>query len=106
MDKSEGAGISTGAVFAQGAFYRAQQVSQYGTLQGDVALQKIPQALGHGEYPLAHWQPWKDVISQMRGRLGHAPRVARRTHAAPFAGESDEEVVAALVAVGTGKTVG
>jgi hypothetical protein len=55
---------------------------------------------------LAHWQPWKDVISQMGGGLGHAPCVAGGAYAAPFAGEGDEEVVAALVAMGSGKAVG
>jgi hypothetical protein len=87
---------NTGAVFAQAAFYRAQQDAQHGTLQCGVALQEVAQAFGHGEYPLMellairlseqttlakslvmpHWQPWKDVIGQMCGGFGHAPCVA------------------------------
>jgi hypothetical protein len=45
------------------------------------------------------------MVGQMRGGLGHAPRVAGRAHAAPFAGEGDEEVVAALIAVGACEAV-
>jgi len=41
----------------------------------------------------------------MGGGLRHAPRVAGRAHAAPFAGEGDQEVVPALVAMGAGEAV-
>jgi hypothetical protein len=55
---------------------------------------------------MAHRQSGKHVIGQMRGGLGHAPCVARRAYAAPFARKGDEEVVTSLVAVGAGKAVG
>jgi hypothetical protein len=41
----------------------------------------------------------------MRGGLDHAPCVAGRAYATPFAGEGDQEVVSALVTVCFGKAV-
>jgi len=55
---------------------------------------------------LPHRQAREDVIGEMRCRRDHAPGVARRAHAAPLAGESDQEVVAALPTTGAGETVG
>ncbi len=46
------------------------------------------------------------MINQVCGGLGHAPGVARRADAAPLAGESDQEIVAALRTTRTGKAVG
>jgi hypothetical protein len=45
------------------------------------------------------------VIGQMRGRLHHAPGVARRTYATAFTGEGDQESVPARVAVSAGKAM-
>ena len=101
-----GRGATTGAVFAQAAFYPAQQDTQHGALQGRIGLQEVAQALGHGEHPLPHRQTGKDVIGKMRCRLDHAPRVAGGAHATAFAGKGDQEVVFALVTVGSGKAVG
>ncbi|MBK8763788.1 MAG: hypothetical protein IPM01_03835 [Burkholderiaceae bacterium] len=39
-----------------------------------------------------------DVVDQVRRRLCHAPRAARRAKAAPLATEGDELVVAAVAA--------
>ena len=46
------------------------------------------------------------MIDQMRGSFGHAPRIARGTHATTFAGVGDQKIVLALVAVGAGEAVG
>ena len=46
------------------------------------------------------------MIRQVRGRLGHAPRVARWAHTTAFAGEGHKEVVPAVVTAGAGKAVG
>jgi hypothetical protein len=54
---------------------------------------------------MAHWQLGKDVIGQMRGCFDHAPCVAGRAYATSFTGKSDQEVVPAFVAVGTGETM-
>ena len=69
-------------------------------------LQEVAQALGHRQHPLAHRQRREDLVDQMGGRLGHAPRVAGGTHAAAFAGKRDQEIVPALPAAGTGEAVG
>jgi hypothetical protein len=46
------------------------------------------------------------VIDQVRRCFGHAPRIARGTHATTFAGVGDQKIVLALVAVGAGEAVG
>lgn len=46
------------------------------------------------------------MIGQMRRCRHHAPGVARRAHAAPLAGEGDQEVVPALCATGAGEAMG
>ena len=50
----------------------------------------------HGEYPLPRRQRRQDVVGEMRRCRHHAPRVARGTHAAPIAGNRDQEVVHTL----------
>ena len=100
-----GLGIATRAVFAQAPFHLAQKDAQDSTLQGYITLQVIAQPLGHREYPLTYRQPGKHVIGQMRGCFDHAPCVAGRAYATSFTGKSDQEVVPAFVAVGTGETV-
>jgi len=51
------------------------------------SLQKVAQSLWDRQRPLAHRQTREDVVSQVRCRLGHAPRVTRRAHITAFAGE-------------------
>ena len=46
------------------------------------------------------------MIRQMRGRLRHAPGVARGAHASALAGIGDEIVVSAVITLGPGKAVG
>ena len=70
-----------------------------------IVLDEVAHALGHRQHPLAHRQTRYDVIGKMGGSLDHAPGVAGRTYAAALAREGDEEVVAALAAMRTGKTV-
>ena len=99
-------GARTGAVRAQAGRHRAQEQPQGGALEVGVALQEIAQVLGHREHPLSQRQVRQHAIGQMRCGLYHAPRVARGAHAAPLAGERDQEIVAALPAPGPGKAMG
>ena len=46
------------------------------------------------------------MIDRVLRCSGHAPRVAGRAHVATFAGVCDQEIVLALVAVGSGEAVG
>jgi hypothetical protein len=46
------------------------------------------------------------MISQVRSRLHHAPRVARRADTPAFVGIGDEVVVSAVITPGSGKAVG
>ena len=48
------------------------------------------------EYPLAHRHPRDEVIDQVGGGLCHAPRATRGAKVAPFAGEGDQLLVAAV----------
>ncbi len=50
-------------------------------------VQEGPDALRHGEHPLAHGKRRKDVIDEMGCGLDHAAGVAGRTHAAALATE-------------------
>jgi hypothetical protein len=46
------------------------------------------------------------MIDEMRRRLRHPPRHARRTDTAPLAREGDEKIMSACIAVGARKTAG
>ncbi len=70
-----------------------------------VVLEVVAQPLGQGQHPLAHRQAGQDMVGQMRGGLHHAPGVAGGADAAPFAGEGDEKVMAAVVAARPGEPV-
>jgi hypothetical protein len=73
-------------------------------LYGRVAAQVVAQALGHRQHPLPHRQPRHDVIGEMGGGLHHAASIARGAHAAPLAGERDQEVVSTRLTEGTCKS--
>jgi hypothetical protein len=47
---------------------------------------------------LPHRHARQNVVLQIGGGLGHAPRAARRADAAPFAAKGDERVARAAVA--------
>ena len=55
---------------------------------------------------LAHRQARDDMVGQMRGGRHHVAGWCRRAHVATVAGVSDQEVVSAVGAAGTGVTVG
>jgi len=99
-------GARTGAARAQAGLHRVQEQPQGRALQVGVALQEVTQALGYREHPLPQRQVRQHAIGQMRCGGHHAPRVARGAHAAPLAGERDQEIVAALPAPGPGKAMG
>jgi hypothetical protein len=105
------AGLRAGAAaLAQMGLDDVQQDMQYGADRLRLALHLISiwpaQPFGHREDPLAHRQRRDDVIDQVRRGLCHAPGVARRTQAAPFAREGDQEVVPAVRTSGAGEAVG
>ena len=45
------------------------------------------------------------MVHQVRRRLGHAPRVARRAHPAALAGEGDKKIMRAVITPNPRKTV-
>jgi len=84
----------------------AQEDMQHGADGPGLALQKVAKTLRHRQDPLANGQRRKDMINQVRGRLGHAPGVAGRAKGAPLTGEGYQEVVAALGTSGACEPVG
>lgn len=71
-----------------------------------VTVKAVAQPLGQGHDPLAHRQARQDMIDQLGGSLGHPPGVARGADATAFAGEGDEEIVAAPIAPRSCKAIG
>ena len=63
------------------------------------------QGPGEAENPLTHRHIRNDVVDQMRRRLDHAPRAAGRAEAPTFAGEGDEVLMTAAVALHPHKAV-
>ena len=61
-----------------------QKNSQRAVQCHPVALHEVTQPLGHRQHPLAHRQVGKNMVHQVRPRLVHAPRVARRAHPRPL----------------------
>ena len=76
-----------------------------GTGGGGVVVQEGPDALRHGEHPLAHRKRRHDVIDEMGCRLDHTAGVAGWTHATALATERDQEVVATPGAAGASEAV-
>ena len=66
----------------------------------------VTQPFGEGDHHLTQRRLRQDVIHQMRRGLHHAFSVAGRANAAALAGKSDEKVVAAILAAGTGEPMG
>jgi hypothetical protein len=64
-----------------------------------------PQLERQRQDPLAYGYARQHTIDQVRGGIGHTPACAARTYGASLARKSDEQVVAAGVAVGTHETV-
>lgn len=56
--------------------------------------------------PTAGSAPRRNAVDQVRGGVGHAPAAAGGTEAATFAGEGDDAIGAALVAVHAHEPVG
>ena len=105
-DRSDSPGDgAAGALFAQAAFHLGEENAQHRALQGRVALKEVAQPFGHGQHPLPHRQRRKNVIDQVRGCFGHAPRIARGAYATTLAGVGDQEIELTLVAAGAGEAV-
>ena len=129
VDEDHGAEVGrctgAGTVVSQYPLDGGQEYTQCGVQNRRIVLQVIAQALGKGsaaarratfarppccagassEHPLAHRQTRDDVVGQMRRRLDHAAGNAGRADAAALAGVSDQEVVPAVGAAGTGETM-
>jgi hypothetical protein len=71
-----------------------------------LALEDLPQALGHRHDPLTHGQARKDVVDQVRGGLRHPPRGAGRTERAALAGKGDQIVPTTGIAMQASEAVG
>jgi hypothetical protein len=97
---------STGAVSLQALRDDTQKDSQHHVQYRPITLHEIAQPLWHRQHPLAHRLARENVITQVRGSLYHAPRVARGADPTAFAGEGHEVVVPAVTTAGAGKAVG
>ena len=56
-----------------------QEDAQHSAGDRRVMVQEGPDALRHGEHPLAHGRRWQDMIDEMGGGLDHAAGITRRT---------------------------
>ena len=63
---------------------------QHGRHQHGLCGQQQAQRDGQRQDPLPNRHMGNDVVQQVRRRLRHAPRAARRAKAAPLATEGDE----------------
>ena len=63
-----------------------------------VVREEEPERVGDAQHPLAHGSLGEDLIDEVGGALGHAPRAAARAEAASLAAEGDETFGAAAVA--------
>jgi hypothetical protein len=70
-----------------------------------IAVDEIAQAFEKGNHPLTHRHFGEYVLDEVRGRLGHAPRGAGRTHASALAGVGDQKVMPTPGAAGAGEAV-
>ena len=96
----------TGATRAQVALDLIEEDAQGGIEGLAVMLKVVAQALWKRQDPLAHRQRGQDVVHEVGRALGHSPGIARGADAAAFAGEGDQEIVAALLAPRSRKAVG
>ena len=69
----------------------------HGPGQPVIPREQIPDAVGHGQHPLANRDVRKDVIDQMRRAFRHPAAATRRTDRAAFARERDEAIQPARV---------
>jgi hypothetical protein len=98
--------VSAAGSCSASAAGRGQEQRQSGALQIGIALQEVAQALGHREDSPSRRQVRHDVIGEVRCRRHHAPSVAQWADSASLAREGDQEIMAAGVAPGLGKTPG
>lgn len=93
---------STEAARDQAVLNDAQEDAQGGVECRAVPLRKkVAKSFWYRQHPLPHGQTRKDMVDQVRGRLGHTSGLARGAHTSPLAGESDEVVMPAVLAAGT-----
>jgi hypothetical protein len=85
---------------------RAHEDAQDGAREWGVVGEAVAQREGQREHPLPHRDLGQDPVHQVRGRVGHAPPAARRAEAAALAGERDDPVESALVAVHADEALG
>jgi len=82
-------------MIAQSLLDNAQKNVQNRRHAPAILAQKVPQALGQRQNPLAHRKRRKHMIDQECSRLRHTPGVTGGADAAPLA-EGDQEIVAAF----------
>jgi hypothetical protein len=85
---------------------RAHEDSQHGARERRVVGEAVAEREGQREHPLPHGNLGQHPLDQVRCRVRHAPGAARRAEASAFAGEGDDAVESALVAVDAHEAVG
>lgn len=85
---------------------RAHEDAQDGAREWGVVGEAVAEREGKREHPLPHRDLGHDPVHQVRGRICHAPAAARRAEAAAFAGEGDDPVESAAVAMHPHESVG
>ena len=85
---------------------RAHEDAQHGARERRVVGEAVAEGERQREHPLADRDLGQHAVHQVRGRVGHAPAAAGRAEAAALAGEGDDAVEAAVVAVHAHEAVG
>ena len=72
--------------------------------QGGVVSEAVAKGKGDRQHPLPDRRLWKDPVHEVSGGIGHVASCAGRTEPSAFAGEGDDPVQAAGVAVNPKET--
>ena len=103
LNEGNGAGISCIQARSFGSFPRDGEEGADAGLQDageepGVAGEQTAQSIGEREDPLSIGNLWKHVVCEVDAGIRCSARAAGRTDAAFFAGEGDEEILAARIA--------
>jgi hypothetical protein len=79
---------------------------QHGATEAVVPRQQVAQLVGEAEHPLADGHVGQDPIYSVGCALGHAASSAARAETAPLAGERQQVVQPAAVALEAGEALG
>ena len=100
-----GAGRGVGTVLADRRFHRAQEHTQQTADDLRLVAHMPADPLRDRQHPLAELDPGQNLIDHMGRGPDHAPRRAGRAEIPTLAGESDQEIVAAVRAIDPGESV-